>query len=166
MAVNVSGHQIRKPGFVEIAMGTLQETGLSASQLELEITESTIIHDDKLIDDAFEALSDMGIGLALDDFGTGYSSRSHLRRFSISRVKVDRSFVEGIPSNAENLAVSAAIISMAHHLMISVVAEGVETYEQAQSLRELGCEELQGFLFSPPVCAQEFVQFLDQGKQM
>ena len=165
IAINVSGHQVRKPGFVEIVVRALQETGLSAAHLELEITESTIMQDDKLIDDAFEALSDMGISLALDDFGTGYSSLTYLRRFPISRVKVDRSFVEGIPSDAENLAVTAAIISMAHCLMISVVAEGVETQEQAQSLRELECEELQGFLFSPPVGAREFVRFLDQEKQ-
>ncbi len=165
MAVNVSGHQARKRGFVEIVARTLRETGLSAEHLELEITESTIMQDDEFIDDAFEALSDMGISLALDDFGTGYSSLTYLRRFPISRVKVDRSFVEGIPSNTGNLAVSTAIISMAHSLMISVVAEGVETEEQARTLHELRCEELQGFLFSPPVCAGDFVRFLDREQQ-
>ncbi len=164
MAVNVSGYQIRKPGFVEIVRQTLQETGLSAAHLELEITESTIMQDNEPTDVAFENRRNLGISLALDDFGTGYSSLTYLRRFPITRVKVDRSFVEGIPSNAENLATAAAIISMAHNLMMSVVAEGVETQEQAQSLRELGCEELQGFLFSPPVPASEFVPFLDREK--
>ena len=165
MAVNVSGHQVRKSNFVEMVREALQETGLSAEQLDLEITESTIMQEDKLIDAAFEELDNMGVGLTLDDFGTGYSSLTYLRRFPITRVKIDRSFVEGIPENAENLAVSGAIISMAHHLLMSVVGEGVETEEQAQSLRELGCEELQGFLFSPPVPAPEFLQFLDREKE-
>ncbi|MBW2723104.1 MAG: EAL domain-containing protein [Deltaproteobacteria bacterium] len=165
MAVNLSGRQVRKSGFVEIVAQILQDTGLSAAHLELEITESTIMQEDELIDAAFEGLNDMGIGLALDDFGTGYSSLTYLRRFPITRVKVDRSFVEGIPGNSGNLAVTGAIISMAHHLMMSVVGEGVETEEQAQSLRELECEELQGFLFSPPVGAPEFVQFLDHEKR-
>jgi EAL domain-containing protein (putative c-di-GMP-specific phosphodiesterase class I) len=164
IAVNVSGHQVRKAGFVEKVALVLQETGLSAAHLELEITESTIMQDDELIDASFKALGDMGIGLALDDFGTGYSSLTYLRRFPITRVKIDRSFVEGIPNDAKNLAVSAAIISMAHHLMMSVVGEGVETEEQAQSLSELGCEELQGFLFSPAVPADEFVRFLEPEK--
>ena len=123
------------------------------------------MQDERRVDAAFEALGNLGISLALDDFGTGYSSLTYLRRFPISRVKIDRSFVEGIPGNAENLAVSGAIISMAHHLMMPVVAEGVETQEQAQSLRELGCEELQGFLFSPAVPAREFVRFLEREKE-
>ena len=142
----------------------MQDSGLSPTLLELEITESTIMHDDKMVDDAFETLGDMGISLALDDFGTGYSSLTYLRRFPISRVKVDRSFVEGIPDNAENLAVTAAILSMAHHLAMSVVAEGVETEEQARSLCELECEELQGFLFGSAVPAAEFVRFLERAK--
>jgi len=165
MAVNLSGRQVRRPGFVETVAQILRDTGLSAAHLELEITESTIMQEDELIDAAFEGLNDMGIGLTLDDFGTGYSSLTYLRRFPITRVKVDRSFVEGIPGDTGNLAVTGAIIAMAHHLMMSVVGEGVETEEQAQSLRELECEELQGFLFSPPVSAPEFVRFLDREKQ-
>jgi diguanylate cyclase (GGDEF)-like protein len=164
ISVNVSGKQIQQPGFPERVKMILEETRLSPALLELEITESTIMHDHKSVDDAFESLNDLGIGLALDDFGTGYSSLTYLRRFPISRVKVDRSFVEGIPGNAENLAVSAAILSMSHHLMMSVVAEGVETEEQARSLCELECEELQGFLFSSPVPAAEFVRFLERMK--
>jgi diguanylate cyclase (GGDEF)-like protein len=160
IAVNVSGHQVRKSGFVDKVRRTLHESGLSASEIELEITESTIMQEDKMIDDAFGALHAMGISLALDDFGTGYSSLTYLRRFPISRVKIDRSFVDGIPHDRDNLALTAAIISMAHHLMMLVVGEGVETEDQAQSLRELGCEELQGYLFSPPVPPDEFTRFL------
>ena len=165
MAVNVSGHQVQRSGFVEKVAQILQETGLSPAHLELEITESTIMHDDERIDAEFAALDDMGITLALDDFGTGYSSLTYLRRFPISRIKIDRSFVDGIPYDSENLAVSAAIISMAHHLAMTVVGEGVETQEQAQCLRELGCDELQGYLFSPAVPAREFVRFLDREKR-
>ena len=165
MADNVSGHQVQRSGFVEKVAQILQETGLSPAHLELEITESTIMHDDERIDAEFAALDDMGITLALDDFGTGYSSLTYLRRFPISRIKIDRSFVDGIPYDSENLAVSAAIISMAHHLAMTVVGEGVETQEQAQSLRELGCDELQGYLFSPAVPAREFVRFLDREKR-
>ncbi len=164
MAVNLSGHQIRRPEFIESVQQALEETGLSAEWLELEITESTIMQNDEATDRAFWALDHLGIGLALDDFGTGYSSLSYLRRFPIRRVKIDRSFVAQIPGDADDTAMAAAIVAMAHNLMLSVVAEGVETEEQAQSLRELGCEELQGFLFSPAVPAEEFVRFLDRDK--
>jgi len=164
IAVNISGHQVRKSDFVEKVRAALEESQLSATEIELEITESTIMQDDKMIDASFAALHEFGISLALDDFGTGYSSLTYLRRFPISRVKIDRSFVEGIPADQDNLALTAAIISMSHHLMMSVVGEGVETEEQAQSLRELGCEELQGFLFSPPVPPEEFVRFLEPAK--
>jgi diguanylate cyclase (GGDEF)-like protein len=165
IAVNVSGHQVRKSGFVDKVRTTLHASGLSAAEIELEITESTIMQDDKMIDDAFSALHDIGISLALDDFGTGYSSLTYLRRFPISRVKIDRSFVDGIPDDRDNLALTAAIISMAHHLMMLVVGEGVETEDQAQSLRELGCEELQGYLFSPPVPPEDFIRFLEAKQQ-
>lgn len=106
----------------------------------------------------------MGVSLALDDFGTGYSSLSYLRRFPIDRVKIDRSFVDGIPQSEGNLAVCGAIIAMAHHLAMSVVGEGVETQAQAASLCELECDELQGFLICRPVPAQEFARFLEQEK--
>jgi diguanylate cyclase (GGDEF)-like protein len=165
IAVNISGHQVRKQGFVGRVSEILEEQQLSPEYLELEITESTIMQDDQMIDSAFEDLDNLGISLALDDFGTGYSSLTYLRRFPISRVKIDRSFVDGIPEDRENLALTAAIISMAHHLMMVVVGEGVETEEQAQSLRELGCEELQGYLISPPIPPKDFTRFLETAKE-
>jgi diguanylate cyclase (GGDEF)-like protein len=164
LSVNVSGHQVRKAEFVDKVRNVLDDSLFSPASLELEITESTIMQDDKQIDEAFECLHEMGIGLALDDFGTGYSSLTYLRRFPISRVKIDRSFVEGIPQDSENLALTAAIISMAHHLTMLVVGEGVETEDQAQSLRELGCEEIQGYLFSKPVSPDAFEPFLEVRK--
>jgi len=164
IAVNVSGHQIRQSNFVEMVAETLRGAGLSPDHLELEITESTIMQDDPETDAAFRALHELGVGLALDDFGTGYSSLSYLRRFRITRVKIDHSFVSQIPENAEDMAVTAAIVAMAHNLLLPVVGEGVETIEQAQSLSELGCDELQGYLFSPAVSAQDFERFLTREK--
>jgi len=160
LAVNVSGHQIREPGFVGEVARTLQETGMAPEHLELEITESTIMQEDEATDRAFQDLHELGVTIALDDFGTGYSSLSYLRRFPIQRVKIDQSFVARIPDDAEDMAVTAAIIAMAHYLLLSVVGEGVETIEQAQSLSELGCDELQGYLFSPPLPPADFERFL------
>jgi diguanylate cyclase (GGDEF)-like protein len=160
VAVNVSGRQIREPGFVRQVADVLAETGLDPQDLELEITESTIMQEDEATDTAFRELHELGVQIALDDFGTGYSSLSYLRRFSIHRVKIDRSFVARIPDDPEDMAVTAAIVAMAHHLLIPVVGEGVETIEQARSLTELGCDELQGFLLSPPLPAAEFEHFL------
>jgi len=164
IAVNVSGHQLREPGFVATVAEALAQGGLSSADLEIEITESTIMQDDEATNEAFQALSDLGLSIALDDFGTGYSSLSYLRRFAIDRVKIDHSFVAGIPDDAEDMAVTAAIVAMAHNLLLRVVGEGVETLAQAQSLIELGCDELQGYLFSRPVPARELVRFLEAEK--
>jgi diguanylate cyclase (GGDEF)-like protein len=164
MSVNVSGHQLKQPGFVDDLRLVLEESGLGAGHLELELTESTIMQDNDATNDVVRKIGELGVGLALDDFGTGYSSLSYLRRFAIDRVKIDRSFVSGIPDDADDMAVTMAIAAMAHHLLLGVVAEGVETEAQAQSLRELECEELQGYLFSPAVPAEEFVKFLEREK--
>jgi len=102
----------------------------------------------------------MGIGLALDDFGTGYSSLSYLRRFTIDRVKIDRTFVADLTSNADDAALTSAIIAMAHGLRLQVVAEGVETRDQALFLQQRGCDELQGYLFGRPCLPEEFVDLL------
>ncbi len=160
IAVNVSGHQIRRREFVEEVAATLRDTGLSPQDLELEITESTIMQEDEATDRAFVELDELGVSVALDDFGTGYSSLSYLRRFPIHRLKIDRSFVARIPNDPEDMAVTAAIVAMAHQLLLPVVGEGVETIEQAQSLTEIGCDELQGYLFSRPLDASEFERFL------
>jgi diguanylate cyclase (GGDEF)-like protein len=165
IAINVSGHQIRETNFVEEVEATLRETGLSPQDLELEITESTIMQEDEATDRAFVDLDALGVTIALDDFGTGYSSLSYLRRFPIHRLKIDRSFVARIPDDAEDMAVTAAIVAMAHQLLLPVVGEGVETIEQAQSLTEIGCDELQGYLFSKPLPPAEFERFLTREKQ-
>jgi EAL domain-containing protein (putative c-di-GMP-specific phosphodiesterase class I) len=137
---------------------------LSPLDLELEITESTIMQEDEATDLAFRHLHELGVPIALDDFGTGYSSLSYLRRFNISRLKIDRSFVARIPNDPEDMAVTAAIVAMAHQLLLPVVGEGVETIEQAQSLTEIDCDELQGYLFSRPLSASDFERFLSREK--
>ena len=160
IGVNVSGHQIREPGMLDMVRDAIRETGVDPNQVELELTESTIMQDDELTVHTLRELREMGIGLALDDFGTGYSSLSYLRRFTIDRVKIDRSFVSELPDNADDAALASAIIAMAHGLRLRVVAEGVETPRQALFLRQRGCEELQGYLFGRPCPAEDFVDRL------
>lgn len=160
IGVNVSGHQIREPGMVDMVQSAITATGVDPNQVELELTESTIMQDDKLTVHTLRELRTMGIGLSLDDFGTGYSSLSYLRRFTIDRVKVDRSFVTELTENPDDAALTAAIIAMAHGLRLKVVAEGVETAQQALFLRQRGCDELQGYFFGRPCPADEFVERL------
>jgi EAL domain-containing protein (putative c-di-GMP-specific phosphodiesterase class I) len=165
MAVNLSGHQVRQAELVETLAGVLAETGLDPSLLELEITESTIMQDDDITTGTLNELHQMGVRLALDDFGTGYSSMSYLRRFAINRVKVDRSFIKEIPTNPDDGAITAAIIAMARSLRIPVVAEGVESAEQLEFLRECGCDEIQGFLLGGPITPEEFSRFMEGKEQ-
>jgi EAL domain-containing protein (putative c-di-GMP-specific phosphodiesterase class I) len=160
IGVNVSGKQIREPGMVEMVRQALQATRIEPAQIELELTESTIMQDDALTIQTLRELKEMGVGLALDDFGTGYSSLSYLRRFTIDRVKIDRTFVSELPDNPGDAALTAAIIAMAHGLRLDVVAEGVETEAQARFLELRGCDELQGYLFGRPCAAGEFVDYL------
>jgi EAL domain-containing protein (putative c-di-GMP-specific phosphodiesterase class I) len=163
MGVNVSTRQLTTQTLVDTVAQILRETGLNSSQLELEITESAIMRDDEATLETLEGLREMGIGLALDDFGTGYSSLSYLRRFPISRVKIDRSFIQEIPENADDMALTSAIIAMAHNLGLTVVAEGVETAAQEDFLRASGCDELQGYHLGRPVTPQEFRRLLENG---
>jgi len=163
LGVNVSTRQLTMLTLVETVAQILRDTGLSPSQLELEITESAIMEDDEITLATLNGLQQMGIALALDDFGTGYSSLSYLRRFPISRVKIDRSFVKEIPANADDVALTTAIIAMAHGLGLTVVAEGVETGAQEEFLRDSGCDELQGYRLGRPVPAEEFRHLLEKG---
>ena len=166
IGVNVSGYQIREPGMLEMVRDALARTNVSPEQIELEITESTIMQDDALTVKTLREFREMGIGLALDDFGTGYSSLSYLRRFTIDRVKVDRSFVNELTENADDAALTSAIIAMAHGLRLKVVAEGVETRAQALFLEQRGCDELQGYLFGRPCPPDEFVDQLRAGPRL
>ena len=156
IGINVSGYQIREPGMLEMVRDAIAESGVDPGHVEIELTESTIMQDDALTVSTLGELRAMGIGLALDDFGTGYSSLSYLRRFTIDRVKIDRSFVNDLPDNPDDVALTSAIIAMAHGLRLSVVAEGVETARQALFLSQRGCDEVQGYLFGRPCPPEDF----------
>ena len=138
----------------------LKESGLEAKYLELELTESLIMQDVELAVATMEELRRLGVKLSIDDFGTGYSSLSALKTFPVERLKIDMSFVDGLPADVNDKAVAGAVISLGHKLKMRVIAEGVETDAQAAFLRENNCDEMQGYLFSRPVPAQQIEQLL------
>ncbi|MBL8429002.1 MAG: EAL domain-containing protein [Dechloromonas sp.] len=159
MAVNISAHQFRQPDFVQTVRGILAETGLPANRLELEITESTVMHG---VDAAIQTLAQlkaMGVRLAIDDFGTGYSSLSYLRRFPLDRLKIDRSFLADVDTDPEAASLVTSIVMLGRSLGLQLVAEGVESFAQAEFLRTLECERVQGFHFFEPVSADEVIGF-------
>jgi len=161
VAVNCSAHQFQREGFVETVDLILRGTGLPASNLELEITESVIVQRSEEVIARFAELDAMGVRISIDDFGTGYSSLSYLKRFAIHQLKIDQSFVRDISSDPDDAAIVSAIIAISHSLGLKVVAEGVETPEQLAFLRSLGCDGAQGYYFSRPVPAEEFTRLLD-----
>jgi diguanylate cyclase len=156
VAINVSVVELRAPDFVAIVRETLEETGLDPQFLELEITETFLMQDSRSTALVLRALKALGVQLTLDDFGTGYSSLSYLKRFPIDALKIDRSFVCDLTSDADDASIVSAVISMGKSLHMRVVAEGVETPEQLAFLREQICPEGQGYLFSHPVNAGAF----------
>jgi EAL domain-containing protein (putative c-di-GMP-specific phosphodiesterase class I) len=159
IAVNVSAVQLLSDGFVESVRDVLRHAKPGA-RLELEITESVVIRDLDASIDVLRRLRSLGVTIALDDFGTGYSSLRYLSRMPLDSVKIDRSFVTGLTTSAENAGIATAILSLARALDLKVVAEGVETEEQAQWLRTHGCASAQGYLFSPPVPEASFGEVL------
>jgi diguanylate cyclase (GGDEF)-like protein/PAS domain S-box-containing protein len=166
VAVNLSARQFRQGSVVETVRAALAESGLPAACLELEITESVVARDLDQVVKALEQLRRMGVSVAIDDFGTGYSSLSYLRTLPIQKVKIDRSFIKGIPEDREAAALVGEIIRLAHVLSLEVVAEGVETAPQAAFLRDAGCEKMQGFLFSRPVPSAEFAALVRSGSRL
>ena len=154
-AVNVSRRQLDQHEFVDSVLAAIREAGIAGDMIELELTESMLMSSDSTTIAKLTRLRDAGVTFAIDDFGTGYSSMSYLKRFPIGCLKVDRSFVQGLPRSLDDAAIATAIISMAHSLRMSVVAEGVETPEQAAFLRNAGCDRLQGYLFGRPVAAEQ-----------
>ena len=163
VAVNLSGRQLENDALIEKVSEILNETGLPASALELEITESMLMDSDKGVLPILEHLNKIGVMLAIDDFGTGYSSLGKLKRFPIDILKIDRSFVNDIATNPDDLAIITGIIALAKSLNLKVVAEGVEDAEQEQILKNLNCDIMQGFYFCKPIPASVFEQqFLRQ----
>jgi diguanylate cyclase (GGDEF)-like protein len=166
LMVNLSSHHLRRPGLIEAIRSALEANRIAPNLLELEITESTIMHEDAVTVAALRALDEKGVGLALDDFGTGYSSLSNLRRFPFSRLKIDRSFIAGLPDSADDVAIVEAILAMARSLRLDVVAEGVETEEQMHYLTEHGCSALQGYLIGKPMSANDFRKLLAEDEKL
>jgi len=148
--VNVSARQLAADDLIDIVADALARTGMDPSQLCLEVTESVLVEDPDASADKLAALKALGLKIAVDDFGTGYSSLEYLRRFPVDCVKIDRSFVRGIPHSSEDVAIVNAVIELGHALGLSVTAEGVETAEQLGNLQSTGCDTAQGFLFSRP----------------
>lgn len=153
MAVNVAAQQVQRPDFAEHVTDTLQRHGLEPAQLELEFTESSLMENIERALQSIHRLSASGVRLAFDDFGTGYSSLSYLRQFKVDRLKIDKSFVHDLPDDEDSVAIARTIIAVGHQLQMDVVAEGVETAEQARLLKALGCDVLQGYLIGYPMNA-------------
>lgn len=162
VAVNVSARQFSRSNVVELVKEVLAETGLDARWLALEITETVLMQDVEETINTLNGLKEIGVHVTVDDFGTGYSSLSYLKRFPIQTLKLDKSFVTGIPVDADATAITAAVIAMAHAMNLSVVAEGVEREEQRSYLIEKECDEVQGYLVSRPLTAEQFAVFLNK----
>jgi diguanylate cyclase (GGDEF)-like protein len=159
ISVNVPPQQLKHASFVQLIRDNLRRTGLPPSALGLELVESSLIENREAIVDNLSELRKMGIYIAIDDFGTGYSSLSYLKRLPIDALKIDRSFIQGVPSDVNDTAISTTIIAMARSLNLSVVAEGVETPQQADFLRSHGCPSAQGYFFSQPLSASDCSDF-------
>jgi len=164
LALNVSGHQLRQPEFVDSIVETLAATGVGVGEIELEITETVLLGNDGVTYASLERLQEIGVSLTLDDFGTGYSSLSLLSRFAFQRLKIDRSFVAGIPERPDDVTLIRAIVGLAHTLGMEVVAEGVETEEQIEFLRSIQCDAIQGFLVGAPMGTERFEKLLEYEK--
>lgn len=166
IAVNVSARQFSETGFVEMVVKILQDTGLPADGLEIEVTESLLMNDVTQSIDILNALSQLGVSLSIDDFGTGYSSLAYLKRFPLNVLKIDQSFVRDLVDDDDDRLIISSIITLAHNLKLRVVAEGVETYKQLDYLCEQGCDEIQGYYFSRPTDATQFAFMLQTGKSL
>jgi diguanylate cyclase (GGDEF)-like protein/PAS domain S-box-containing protein len=160
VSVNLSARQFQQHDLVATVRSALAEYGLDGSVLDLEITETTAMQNAEVTAAILRSLLDLGVGISIDDFGTGYSSLNYLKRFPIHAVKIDRSFVSEVSRDESDAAIVAAVIGMARSLKLRVVAEGLETAEQFDFLRQLGCDEAQGFFFSRPVLPEQIPPFL------
>ncbi|SPP63567.1 two-component system response regulator [Nitrospira lenta] len=160
IAINLSGVQFQQADLVESIRTIVRETGANPAGLELELTESTAMHDAENAVVVFQQLKAMGFSLSIDDFGTGYSSLAYLKRFPIDTIKIDRAFVKDLASESEQAAIAIAIIAMAHGLKLRVLAEGVETQPQLDILRNQGCDAIQGYFFSHPLPADLVEQLI------
>ena len=155
VAVNVSTVQFNRPGLREVVLQALALSGLSPDRLEIEITESIFLDSSEGVMQILHGLKNLGVRIALDDFGTGYSSLSYLQSFPFDKIKIDRSFISNLGLDGEADAVVKAIVKLAKALNLSVIAEGVETEAQRDRLKAVGCHQVQGFIYSPAIKADE-----------
>lgn len=166
MAINISARQFRQKDLLDNIKNALQSIHLSPEYLELEITENSVMDHTEDSIQIMKQLKDYGVSLAIDDFGTGYSSLSYLKKFPIDTLKVDMSFITDMEESEVNKSIVDAIIKLAHNLKLEVVAEGVETHEQVATLTDMGCETIQGFLFSKPLASEDMEDMLKSGKNL
>jgi diguanylate cyclase (GGDEF)-like protein/PAS domain S-box-containing protein len=164
VAVNLSAKEFQKSDLIERITGILRETGLDPGQLAVEITESVAMRNLEQTLPKMIKLAEMGVGISIDDFGTGYSSLNYLKKLPIQKLKIDKSFIRDLASDSDDGAIVGAVIVMARKLNMKVIAEGVETEEQLEHLKSLGCDEMQGYLFSKPLPANEFKEFMAVSK--
>ena len=162
VAVNISFSQLRDERFVEIVRDIVSSSGVNASNLEFELTETTILKNPAAIKTQMDELRLLGISFSLDDFGTGFSQLTHLTELPISALKIDTGFVRDVPQNIQQAAVCKMIVEMAHRLDMLVIAEGAERYEQVEFLRELNCHQVQGFYYSPAIPLQQLPRFIEE----
>jgi len=162
MAVNLSLRQLTDDNLIDDIRTALNDSGMAPNLLELEITESMVMHNPARMISILAKIKSLGVRLAIDDFGTGYSSLAQIKHFPIDTLKVDRSFIRNIPQDVEDKAITEAIIAMGKTLSLTVVAEGVETQEQLDFLREHSCDEMQGYHFSKPIAPELFADLLRQ----
>jgi EAL domain-containing protein (putative c-di-GMP-specific phosphodiesterase class I) len=160
MAVNLSARQFADEDLLKHIAAALQDSRMDPALLELELTESMVMQNAERAARVLADIKQMGVRLAIDDFGVGYSSLTHLKRFPIDTLKVDRSFIRDIPQDTDDMAIAEAIITMGKSLNLTVVAEGVETLEQETFLREHACDETQGYYFARPIASGDFAALL------
>ena len=165
MSVNLSSRQFQQTDLGSQVTHALEETGLDADKLDLEITESCAMQNAEHSINTLQGLKKQGVRISMDDFGTGYSSLNYLKRFPIDRIKLDQSFVRDLPADKDDAAIAMAVIAMGRSLELVVIAEGVETEEQLSFLSNHDCDQLQGFLLSRPLPPEAFDKFLATGKQ-
>jgi diguanylate cyclase (GGDEF)-like protein len=166
VSVNISMSQFHQPNFVQLIQETLQETQLHPSQLCLEITESVAMKNVSYIMETMDKLKELGVQISIDDFGTGYSSLSYLKKFRVHTLKIDQSFIRDITVDEDSAAIVTALIAMSRKLKIKSLAEGVETPEQLQFLKEHGCDEIQGYIYSEPLSAEDFETLIKERKTL
>ncbi len=164
IAVNLSARQFKQQNIVKMVSRVLDETGCRPEWLELEITETVIMEDPEAAAETLHKLGSMGVHLSIDDFGTGYSSLSYLKRFPINALKIDKSFVRDITTDADDAAIAKAVIALAHSLKLTVIAEGVESVEQLDFLREQKCDQVQGYYLSRPMTVEKLASFMRESK--